>query len=98
MQLDFSDGRFWLDALQMLGLIALWLRRPGEDAGRRVDAIERKVDVIDERIKHMPTGDELTDLEGTVKEIRARMDGLQENVRGTREAVTRIENFLRETR
>ncbi len=96
--LDFTDPRFWLDVAQMVAIAALWLRKPGEDATARVGKLEGQLQVIEERIRHMPTADELTELEGTVKSIAAQLDAMQDNVKNTRAAVQRIEDFLRNNR
>lgn len=92
--LDFSDPRFWLDAVQLLAIAALWLRKPGQDAAQRVEHVEAQLEVIKERMKHMPTDEELTQLAGTVRVIAEQISGLQGSVATTRLGVARIENFL----
>ena len=98
MTLDFTDPRFWLDGVQTLVIAALWLRKTGEDAGEKLKALSARIDVLDERVKHMPTSDELTELKGEVKALEARMELLQETAKGTRDAVIRIETFLRDNK
>lgn len=98
MSFELSQPGFWLDALQTAVIAALWLRKPGEQAGEKVVAMEARVGVIEERIRHMPTADELTELEGTVKAIDAKLGGMDDAVKTTRSAVVRIEEFLRANR
>lgn len=109
-QIDFSDGRFWLDLIQsivMLGLfVFVWLRKPGEDARNRLADIEREtgerlvvletdVRVIKERMEHIPSKEELAELEGRLATLLAHIDGLRVSMDITRGSVARIEDFLR---
>jgi hypothetical protein len=108
--IDFSDGRFWLDLVQsvvMLGLfVFVWLRKPGEDAKKQLAAIEQQtgerlvsletdVKVIKERMVHIPSKEELAELEGRLATLLAHIDGLRVAVDITRGSVARIEDFLR---
>lgn len=108
--LDFSDGRFWLDLVQsvvMLGLfVFVWLRKPGEDAKKRLAEIEALTDgrlvtlegdmrVIKEKMVHLPSKEELIELEGRLATLLAHIDGLRVSVDITRGSVARIEDFLR---
>jgi hypothetical protein len=85
--------------------VALWLRKPGEDAGRAVDTLRQHVDgglgalraqhqVMEERIRHMPTSEELAELEGTVRGISVQTAGLAESMQTVRGQLNRIENYL----
>lgn len=107
MILDIA--RPWIElsiVLWNLGLTAaLWLRKPGTDAGKAVNELRED---MDEKLKHqgsqitemrahmqhMPTNDELLELEGTVKEISERTAGLQRNMDAVRASLTRIEDYL----
>jgi len=93
-QIEFNDPRFWLDVIQMVAIVALWLRKPGEDAGRALERLTNRVDVLDERLKHMPSSEELAELEGNVLAIKATLQGMQETQQTTRATVTRIEQYL----
>lgn len=83
-----------MDIAQTIAVIALWLRRPGQEAGVKVGEVEGRVDVLEERIKHMPTTNELTELEGTVNAIKATLDGMQQSQDVQRATLIRIENYL----
>lgn len=101
--------RPWIElaiVLWNVGLTAaVWLRKPGEDAGRAVKELR---DDMDDKLKtqgsqitemrthmqHMPTNDELLELEGSVKEISERTAGLQRNMDAVRASLTRIEDYL----
>lgn len=82
--------------------LAAWLRKPGEDAKSALQThistehagLREKVMTIEERIRHMPTSDELAELEGTVKKVEERTAGLNEGLLQVRKQLDRIENFL----
>lgn len=88
------------------GLTAvLWLRKPGEDAARAVQALRDDVDgklkmqahqITEMRahMEHMPTSDELVKLEGMVQRINERTSGLADGMHTVRAALTRIEDYL----
>ena len=82
------DAKFWLTAglaLWNVALtIAIWLRKPGEDAGEAVASLTTKhaeemaalnteIGVLTERMKHMPTDDEIGQLNAKVESIRATL-------------------------
>ena len=76
----------------------MWLRKPGEDAGAKVIALNGRVDVMEERVKHMPTAEKLSELESEVSGIGAQLRGIEDTAKTTRATVQRIEDFLRENR
>jgi hypothetical protein len=94
MNIDPTLARFLLDAAQTVFIVLLWLRKPGQDAARAAEAVKGRVDVLEERLKHMPTSDELSDLEGTVKAIKASMDGLAAAQLALAGTAARIEHYL----
>lgn len=96
--MDFLDLEFLLSVGQTIAIVLLWLRKPGQDAMQRVEYVDGRVDVIEERLKHMPSTDDLTELEGTVRAISAQIGGMEDTVKTTRNTVQRIEDFLRSNR
>ena len=85
--------------------IAMWLRKPGEDAGKAVDTLRRetaeevaemghRVTVVEQQIKHMPTSSEMAELDGTVRSISMQNSGLAEAIGTMRRQLDRIETFL----
>lgn len=105
MTLDFSNPGFWLSLAQSVAIVLLWLRRPGEDASRELagfraaqvesaSAMRGRLDVVEERLRHMPTSEEVRELEGKLSAIKAELGGLKESVSATRNGVSRIEQFL----
>lgn len=107
--MDIRQVNDWLTLVLVLwstGLtIAVWLRKPGveaaaalaalkEEARARADALAHRVTTLEERVQHMPTSDELADLEGTVKAIDERTAGLAEAIGTIRTQLSRIETFL----
>lgn len=91
---DFVKPSVVMDLVQTIGLVALWLRKPGETASEQVSVLTGRVDVLEERIKHMPSSSELAELEGTVKAIQASLQGIQESQASVKAAVARIEQYL----
>jgi predicted nucleic acid-binding Zn-ribbon protein len=88
------DARFIFDVLQAVAIVLLWLRRPGKEAQERVDDLSSELDVLRERLNHMPLRNELTKLEGSVASMQASLTAMQESAQVTRATVTRIEAYL----
>lgn len=97
------------DALQILFslvtfaiAVAAWLRKPGEDARTALQThittehagLREKVSTMEERIKHMPTSNELSDLEGTVKAISAQMTAMSASVAAVHASQKLVEQYL----
>lgn len=109
MKVDEVEPGFWLQvalvAWNFVLTAALWLRKPGEDAARAVDALR---DDMDKRLKdagaqiteirahmeHMPSNDELLRLEGAVREVNERTAGLHRNIDTMNSSLRRIEDYL----
>lgn len=100
---------FALTILNAVVSAVLWMRKPGEDAGQAVSGlrtevreaiagVKGRVDVMEERVRHMPTSEELRELEGQLSGIRERLTGLDDTAKNTRAAVQRIEDFLRQSK
>jgi hypothetical protein len=99
------DLRFVLDLAQCIVLIVLWLRKPGQDAGDKAaaallaaQAVASRLDVIDERLRHMPSETKLAELEGDFKAMSATLEAMQESQDTVRGTVQRIEQFLLNSR
>ena len=91
----------WLVAIS----IATWLRKPGEDAVKAAVSLREQFDLanaehrhrltqIESQMKHMPTSEELSELEGNVKAINERTEGLTEAIATVRTTLGRIETYL----
>lgn len=85
--------------------IAVWLRKPGEDAGKAVDVLRRetaeemadmghRVTVVEQQIKHVPTSSEMAELDGTVRAVAMQATGLVEAISTMRTQLNRIETYL----
>lgn len=98
MTLDAVALMPWMQLLQFIGLLLLWLRKPGDDAEKKAVLLSARIDVLEERVKHMPTTDMVTELEGTVKAVNATLDALQGNFKSLQQGLARIETFMREQR
>ena len=106
---DLEQIRNGLVIVHTLALIAigitLWLRKPGEDAGAAVVALRTEVlglhaamntrqATLEERLRHMPDSEELTDLKGKVNTIAAQNTAQSERLSVMTTQLTRIENYL----
>ena len=107
------DPRLLLDMVQWLVTLALvfsvWVRQPGTDA---IVAVQRFKDEMNDALaehggrltsvethkQHIPTHEDLTQLEATVKQLSERSVGVAETLRDLRGQLNRIEDFLRATR
>lgn len=82
MAIDFTDGRLWLElillAITSTNSLILWLRQPGRDAQDAVKHLQALVDDrfvkiegdyirLEERIKHLPTERDFTELAKSIE-------------------------------
>ena len=91
---DFTDGRFWLHLIQFLGLGFLWLRKPGEAASEAVNQVRADLLVLQERVKHMPTSEELAELAGLVKKVETQSEAQSDAMNTMKHQLNRIEDHL----
>lgn len=96
--MDFANPSFWFDVGQSVVILLLWLRKPGEDAGHRITALDSRVNVIQERLAHVPQNTDIAELEGSLKATIAQFEAIRDQVNITRQTVQRIEDFLRENK
>lgn len=93
-----KNPQLWLAVLALLWncalTAALWLRKPGVDAGKAVDELRGRLTTIEAHMQHMPTNEELATLEGMVKQLNERTEGLSEAISTVRTQLNRIENYL----
>lgn len=89
-ELDLTDGRLWLEVLvlilTMINTGVVWLRKPGEEAKVQIKQLSDRVDEdlqgltirlqsVEERMKHIPTDEELAQLAGDVHTVKAVVEG-----------------------
>lgn len=91
---DYTRPGVLMDIAQTIVIVMLWLRKPGQEAGVKAGLVEGRVDVLEERIKHMPNNNELSELEGTLQSIRATLDGVQRSQEVQRATLERIQQWL----
>ena len=111
--MNTDDARLWLDVVQWLVTVALavsvWLRKPGTDALRAVDALKTDMDErlqdqsirivsIETHLQHLPTIEDLGELKSLIKQLTERSEGAAETMRNLRKQLDRIEDFLRAAR
>lgn len=107
--MNLSEWKFYFDIGQSLVLAALavtvWLRKPGEDASRAVASLRSelfehmgrnnaRLIAVETEMRTMPSDAELIRLEGVVKGVDVRTEGLSEAVATIRTQLNRIENYL----
>lgn len=118
--MNLTEAKFWLDVVQWAVTVALavsvWLRKPGTDAGKAVEALKQavgerfdahrelhaaemrrqgeRITEIEAHMEHMPTSEELRVLEGTVKQIAERTQGMSDRMTGITATLNRIEHHL----
>lgn len=101
--LDLKDTIFILLSLISTVLsVSAYLRKPGEDAQAALQKhistdhaqVRERVLTLEERVKHMPTSDELTELEGTVKAVAGQLTALSTAISTMQASQTRVENYL----
>ena len=67
--------------------VATWLRKPGDDATKAITELSSRVAIIEERMRHAPSADELAQLGGTLTAVEGQL-------RAVSERLGRIENHL----
>lgn len=98
--IDFSNPRFWLDALQIvfLGVMALvmFARRPGEEAAKDLAALDKRVVVLEQKIGTVATTTDLAKLAGLVQVIESQGEALADRLTAMSGQLTRMETYLRD--
>jgi predicted nucleic acid-binding Zn-ribbon protein len=98
-----SDWAQW--GVMLVISLVVWLRKPGEDAQGAVAALRESTDgqlaslakrmtALETHLEHMPTSEELAKLEGMVKQLDERTQGLSESLAQVRRQLDRIETFM----
>lgn len=103
------DSKTMLDALQwaILAVISLvvWLRKPGEDAAAAVNvlrteltarhaALSERQTITEERLRHMPTSEQLAKLEGSIRSLETETEGQSKQLVSMATQLNRIESYL----
>ena len=97
--MSFDDPKFWLQ----LGLVvwniglttALWLRKPGEEAGKAVSKLDSDMRVMQETLKHLPTGDEITGMKQDMAAMKSDNRAQTDLLRSLQQQLSRIDDYLR---
>ena len=109
MNIDYSQARIWWDFAQAFATLALtlavYLRKPGLDAAADVNKlreqldshiskVERDLATLEERIKHMPTREQLAQVVGRLEGIAVQNTALHDSLGTLRAQTGRIESYL----
>jgi hypothetical protein len=100
---QLADYAIWLWTIGLS--ITVWLRKPGEDAGKsvgalrdeylkRVQGVDMRLATIDEKLLNVPTSTELAKLEGSVKVIHQQVSGISDGMTRQTKQLDRIEEYL----
>lgn len=63
-------------------------------SGEAQHAQNLRLTAVEERLKHMPTSDELAQIEGNVSEVRAKVDGIDDLLRRVEHQTNLIHQHL----
>lgn len=96
--INFSDPKFWVDLLQLIGMVVialvLFARRPGEEATKSLVELDKRVIVLEQKIINVPTSEEMAELAGMVKVIEAQGEAQVQRMDALADQLTRIETYL----
>lgn len=109
MNLDYDAGRFWLGMLNILGTVAVfaytWIATRDKDNTKHIKAVEEVMNTrlaeygnrminVEQALKYMPSQDEISELQGDMKAIKANQEATQREWHTIRLSLNRIEDFL----
>ena len=109
MNLDYDAGRFWLGVLNILGTLAVfaytWIATRDKDNTKHIKAVEEVLNSkvaecsnrlvnVEQALKYMPSQDEISELQGDMKAIKANQEATQREWHTIRLSLNRIEDFL----
>jgi uncharacterized coiled-coil protein SlyX len=96
--IDQSWVLFLITVGNSVASLLLWLRKPGQDASAEITrfkaasaeadgVLKGRLDVLEERVSHMPTSKELDNLSN-------QLAGLIQQMKPLRQSLDRVENYL----
>lgn len=93
-----TDPKTWLMAISMLTSAGAWLytwiaQRRAASAAEAQD-MARKITVLEERLRHVPSSDLVNALHSDMRGVQARLDGIQQALVPLGAALDRINNYL----
>ena len=106
---NLIDFQLWLSVVNSVCLMAvgvtMWLRKPGVDAAAAIAKLGNDQALVngahrdrllsmETEIKHMPTADDLRELDGSIKAIRSEIQGMAAAYVRQEAQVTRIADYL----
>jgi len=101
-QLNYDAARFWLDALQWLALAAVgaiaWFRTQTREIETKVAAMDQRLNTLEVHVRHFPTADELAELQGDMKAVKATIEGIDRRMEIVQRQISRVEDFLLKSR
>lgn len=93
-----NDPKVWLMALSMIASASAWLytwiaqRRAA--TAKDAEEMGRKITLLEERLRHVPSSDLVNALHSDMKGVQARLDGIQQSLMPLSMALDRINQYL----
>lgn len=105
LSIDPTLVLFLITVVNSLANVLLWLRKPGQDATAEIakfktsaaeadGVLKGRLDVLEERVSHMPTSEELANLKGEMHGLSAQLTSLNNQMLPLRQSLDRVETFL----
>lgn len=107
--MDYEQLTFWMAAINMLGVVGAviytWIATSDKDNSQHIKAVEEamtrkivehssRLDRVETSLEHIPTQQELAELQGDMKSVKTAQDAIREDFRTVRQSLNRIEDFL----
>lgn len=100
-----EELRQWMPAIGAListaAAVWVWLTSPAKAAsaaaaavGERVSSVERRLDLVEVELKHLPDADDIADIKQQLARTDAQLKSLDREMQSITGALTRVENHL----
>ena len=101
--------RNWVAVIALVisasSVIVVWLKAPGQSIARKLGEIredlkkhDRRIQRVEQEIKHLPTSEEVAELQIGVTRLEGDMKRIEETLGGVKSTVQSIDNYLRQNR
>lgn len=106
MNIDFDLAKFMVTTLVSIGaIIYTWIATKDKDNSQHIKAVEEalgksiathssRLDKIETALMHIPTQDELAELQGDMKAVKEAQQSMRTEIETMRKSVDRILDYL----